>query len=259
MPRLPHNPGRPTKKDIAEHNVTHWPFRSWCRHCVAGRAVSSPHRSRTEADREFARGRVPTISFDHCFLGTSEDEEKAHSSPFLVIFDGDTEAIYAVAVADKTPKPWVVDYVAKVIEELGYGGIKISIKCDAAPDLRALRRFVSAKRSSPTVPIDVPARESKANGAMEKAVRTLSGQFRTLKSQLEEGIGCTLDKRHPVLQWCAWWAASSLGRVAVKSHGRTVYEYVTGHRMRNQLSMFGESVMWRANRYAGDLNKHDSE
>ena len=53
--RLPHNPGRPTKKDIGEHNVTHSPFRSWCRHCVAGRAVSSPHRSRTEADREFAR------------------------------------------------------------------------------------------------------------------------------------------------------------------------------------------------------------
>ena len=37
-----------------------------------------------------------------------------------------------MAVADKSPKPWIVDYVAKVIEELGYGGIEISIKCDAA-------------------------------------------------------------------------------------------------------------------------------
>ena len=32
QPRMPHNPGRPTKKEIAEHNVTHWPSRSWCRH-----------------------------------------------------------------------------------------------------------------------------------------------------------------------------------------------------------------------------------
>ena len=149
--------------------------------------------------------------------------------------------------------------MVNILNELGYGGIKVSIKCDAAPDLRALRRQVMAKRASATVPIDVPARESKANGAMEKAVQTWSGQFRTLKSQLECGIGKELDKRHPILQWCAWWSASVLGRVEVKSHGRTVYEYVTGHRMRSQMAMFGEAVLWRSKRQPGELNKHDSE
>ena len=67
-PRLPHNPGRPTKNDIAEHCVSHWPFRSWCCHCVCGRAAGSPHKSRSEADRDFSRSRVPTISMDRCFL-----------------------------------------------------------------------------------------------------------------------------------------------------------------------------------------------
>ena len=88
------------------------------------------------------------------------------------------------------------------MHELGYGGIKVAIKCDAAPDHIALGRFVAAKRASPTVPIDVPARESKDNGAMERVVRTWSAQFRTLKSQFEEGIGCSLDKAFCIAVAC---------------------------------------------------------
>ena len=67
QPRLPHNPGRPTKKEILEHCVSHWPFRSWCRHCVCGRAVGIPYKVQSEADREFGRERIPTISMDHCY------------------------------------------------------------------------------------------------------------------------------------------------------------------------------------------------
>ena len=102
----------------------------------------------------------------------------------------------------------------RVVGELGYSGVKVAIKCDAAPDLKALRRMIGAQRSAPTVPIDVPVRGSKGNGAVEHAVRTWAGQFRTLKSQLEEGIGCTFDKKHAMLQWCASWAASVLNRSA---------------------------------------------
>ena len=105
-PRLPHNPGRPTKQEVAEHCVTHWPFRPWGRHCVMGRASASPHRSRTEVDREFSCERIPTISVDHCFMGAAADEESAHSSPVLIIYDCETEAIYAVAVSEKSLGLW---------------------------------------------------------------------------------------------------------------------------------------------------------
>ena len=85
QPRLPHDPGRPRKRDIAEHCVSHWPVRSWCRRCVCGRAASKSHRSRSDEDREFGRERIPTISLDHCFLGSADDvdEKKAHGSPIL--------------------------------------------------------------------------------------------------------------------------------------------------------------------------------
>ena len=84
-----------------------------------GRASASPHRSRTEGDREFSRERIPTISGDHCFMGTAADDESAHSSPVLIIYDGDTEAIYAVAVSEKSPKPSLEEYFHQVINELG--------------------------------------------------------------------------------------------------------------------------------------------
>ena len=32
------DPLLPSEKDVQEHQVTHLPFRSWCPHCVKGRA-----------------------------------------------------------------------------------------------------------------------------------------------------------------------------------------------------------------------------
>ena len=97
---------------------------------------------------------------DQCFLGSESDEGFAHASPYLVLYDNASEALYAVAVPDKSLHAWVVEYTVRVIEELGYGGTRIAFKMDRTPDLQELRRHVMAKRSAPTVPLDVPVRES---------------------------------------------------------------------------------------------------
>ena len=259
LPKLPHDPGRPTKRELREHLPLHWPFRSWCRHCVMGRAVSSPHKSRTDDDREFGRGRIPTLSLDHCFLGSEESEESAHRNPFLVLYDNETEAIFAVAVASKASKPWIVEHVKKVIYELGYDQLKIAVKCDGARELQELRRAIGNSREAPTVPIDVPVKESKANGGMERAVRTWTGQFRTLKSHLEYELKQKIPLRHPILQWMAVWAAGIFTRFAVRHHGRTAHEYATGHKTKLPVACFGETVLWRQRRATSELGKYDVE
>ena len=38
-----------------------------------------------------------------------------------------------------------------------------------------------------------------------------------------------------------------------------MFEYACGHRTEIALARFGEAVLWRAKRHAGELNKHDSE
>ena len=73
-------------------------------------------------------------------------------------------------------------------------------------------------------------KESKNNGAVEKAVQTWEGQFRTLKSHIEFELARAIPKDHPALQWCAWWAAQVVNRATVKHNGRRVVEYMTGHK-----------------------------
>ena len=42
-PKPATRPYTPTRAEVYEHEVTHLPYRSLCRHCVHGRGVSSPH------------------------------------------------------------------------------------------------------------------------------------------------------------------------------------------------------------------------
>ena len=60
--RIPNDPGRPTRREVEEHMPFHWPYRSWCKHCVRGRSAASPHRRKTAEEREFGKNRIPTIS-----------------------------------------------------------------------------------------------------------------------------------------------------------------------------------------------------
>ena len=69
----------PTQVEREEHERTHVPYRSWCRHCVAARASNSAHRggkftTAVEKDKDMKQ-----VSKDHCFMqdqpgnGTSKD------------------------------------------------------------------------------------------------------------------------------------------------------------------------------------------
>ena len=52
----------PSQKEIDDHELTHIPFRSWCKHCVFGRAQSHPHYK----DKETEKPGHPTVSWDYC-------------------------------------------------------------------------------------------------------------------------------------------------------------------------------------------------
>ena len=255
--RVQGSPYRPTKDEIAEHKCTHWPFRSWCRHCVRARAVSSPHKRRTPEEIEFLKNRVPTISVDHCFM--SSTDEAASKNPFLVLYDNDTGSIYAFARGTKAIKPWIVRYVHAIITELGYAQVKIGFKSDRAPELIQFGQEVSRLREAPTDPLLSATKESKTNGDMERAVRTWEGQYRTLKLQVEEETGAEIPSNHAILQWCAWWSAGILSRFRMGTSGRTPYEIATGHRSKTPIVCFGEHILNHKKRNIAGLGKAESE
>ena len=222
------------------------------------RATASPHKHRSEEDVEFSKGRIPTVCVDHCFLGSEEDQEYAHSSPFLVMYDKDTEWISAIAVPSKSTQPWAVAHTTNVLREPGYDGVKICFKSDKVKELQQLYREVPTARISPTMAISTPTRQSKANGDMERSVRTWAGKSKTLKCHLEYEINKSIDPKHPILQWAAWWAAQVINRWAVRRRGRTAFEYAKGHKTKSPVACFGEQLLWRK-RKGGSLNKLDSE
>ena len=74
---------------------------------------------------------------DHCFLGS--EEEVAAGSPFLLLCNDHTEALFAIAVPNKEFQEWLAELVKSILDELGYAGVRVAIKNDNAPELVKLR------------------------------------------------------------------------------------------------------------------------
>ncbi len=53
----------PSQKEVEEHNLDHGVFRSWCPHCVKGRAESYGHAKKAQNE-----GDVPTIGIDYMYM-----------------------------------------------------------------------------------------------------------------------------------------------------------------------------------------------
>ena len=124
------DPGMPTAKEIAEHEITHLPHRSWCAACVAGRSRDRPCKRLNHRDT----CQVPTIVFDYGFMGGKNEAEIA-SIP--VVRDVDTKMLFAHVVPRKgLASDHGVQQLLKDIERLGYR--KVCLKCDGEPALIAI-------------------------------------------------------------------------------------------------------------------------
>ena len=101
----------------------------------------------------------------------------------------------------------VVKWAKQKLEDAGYGGAKITLKSDREPAMTSLKAAVAGSRKAETAIVDSPVRESKSNGAVERAVRTWRAQYITLKTHLEARLGIRVPDEHPVLEWLAVWAS----------------------------------------------------
>ena len=76
---------------------------------------------RSEEDREFSKGRVPTIRLDHCFLGSEDagpdgEAVPALENPFLIMYDADSAA-NCLPAASKAVNECVVYCIKSVIDD----------------------------------------------------------------------------------------------------------------------------------------------
>jgi len=65
IPRMAPDPGQPTARQLADHRLTHTPFRTWCQWCIMGRG-RGPHHS-----RRLGESAVAIVGLDYFFVTRS--------------------------------------------------------------------------------------------------------------------------------------------------------------------------------------------
>ena len=238
-PKIAPRPYVPTKAEIDAHYPLHAEYRNWCKYCVEGKGVSRPHHAGDASEEPIG----VTVSIDYCFMVPEESEEGMDA--ILIGYDNCKRGLWAMSVESKGPTESLVEWLSGKIENSGYNGMAITLKSDQGADIMLLKKAVSVKRQAETTMVESPVRVSKANGQIERAIRTWQSQFRTLRSQFEDRVDTKLRKGTPMMSWLINFTSDVLCRYKVHDNERTNYEMVTGHRFKQPVCGFGEKVHYK--------------
>ena len=105
--RIKPSPVLPTAEEVAKHDTTHCPFRSWCTTCVAASAKEDPHLRCKKCTTEMG---LPVVQMDYDLL-----EEQL---TILIVKDALSGAALAYDCETKGPgDAWVVKQLAADIAE----------------------------------------------------------------------------------------------------------------------------------------------
>ena len=132
----------PTLKEQQEHERTHLPHRSWCRHRVAARASNPAHRGRKiptaiEEDKDTRQ-----VSYDYCFMRGQPGMESATT---LVSKDRAIRIVSAHVVPLKggAVLDWVIQQCARDLERSGHY-CQVTLKSDQEAAIVDVLRKIAA-------------------------------------------------------------------------------------------------------------------
>ena len=240
-PALVHAPANPTRAEVDEHESTgHVQYRTWCRHCVAGRGLGQQHRSRDEESKR--DDGLPIIASDYTFM-TTDGKEDGRAKPILVIKDSRTLSVAAAFVDAKCPTPYAVKFFANFLKHLGYR--RAVMMSDGEHSIVALKEQAAREAGVENVPQESPVGDHRSNGLAENAVREVKRQVRVLRSSLEEMIGKVLREDDPVLAWLPRHAADLMCRYRKGPDGRTPEHRRCGKNWRKPAIAIGEKLYYR--------------
>ena len=222
-------PSQPTMAEREQHNLNHWPPRNWCRWCVASRSISSPHPSSSSASRG-----VPIVSLDYFYPDATREESAAMearqkelegkgaevaddevppgATTAIAIHDSQSKSVYSFAVSRKGACHDAIVRTVDVLEYLGYR--KVVVQTDQGPALMSLSRAVRARWTGESTPEESPAYTPAANGAVERAIRSIKEQRQCMLSALQDHLRVdSLPTGHAILSWLTEYAAYILRHV----------------------------------------------
>eukprot|EP00439_Symbiodinium_sp_Y106_P055236 s1181_g7.t1 len=76
----------PTAAERQLHNLTHWPYRAWCDHCIITKGLEDRHEGIADSkDRD-----TPVISFDFCYTSVSSNKPDLQNHKLTILVAHDT-------------------------------------------------------------------------------------------------------------------------------------------------------------------------
>ena len=224
-------PQQPTPQQIAEHNLTHLPYRNWCPICVQGKGRQDNYKKQ--------QSRQPIIQVDFAYIKSQQD---TRTTPVLTAVDVTTQLCMAILVPDK---PSMMDYMVNSLQAfiLECGRTQGILQSDNEDTLNALLKATAAKVGSMTVRHS-PSYSSNSQGSVERLHRTLLGQIRVVKAQVESNYSITMPTKHCLLPWIVRHAAWTVNRYVIHSDGYTSFERRWGRNYERAICEFGETLLY---------------
>ena len=246
------SPDQPTPQERAEHNLTHLPFRSWCKQCIQNKSKSDAR------PRQQRNSRAPVVQFDFCYFKSLGEQKTA---PILTGIDVETGMAMAVVVSNKTQDfNYHVQCIQSFLMECGRVQAVLSntvVQSDQEEHLISLLKSTAAKLENNITVRQSPGYPSQSQGSVERFHRTLMGQVRTLKAQLETNYDISITSQRPIIPWLVRHAVYLLNRYATHADGNTSFYRRWNKEHRTPLCEFGEAVLYQLP-HAKDLPKLDN-
>ena len=128
-------PTEPTEADRLQHELTHIPPKSWCKHCVGALGMEDAHRRRQRGPQA-----LPELHMDYMFLGRKDEP-----GTICIAHAVDIDFGHRIVIrADKGPVEYVIRAICDMLQEIGRK--RIIIRTDGEPSARALAVAASAFR-----------------------------------------------------------------------------------------------------------------
>ena len=219
-------PKFPSAEEVEAHNLTHLPYRSWCKWCVMSRRPNAPHRSGGRKERS-----LPLLVGDYCFLRDARDES------LMPVFIGRMCPSLSVVVIPCTNKGAIDDYaINRLADFIRNTGVRhLVYMSDQEGSIRNLFKAALNKLSQDgeiltAVPEASAVGESQSNGLSERVVQTLEDLVRTYKLVIEDRMQKPLSNKHALFKWILEHAGAVCNRYQMEEDGETAYQRVHGKR-----------------------------
>ena len=176
------SPTTPSPQEVAQHNLTHMPYRSWCPICVQSKGRSGQHR-RHQCQHS-------TIQLDYCFMHnphttTAVLTEKPKNIVILTMVETITGLCNAVITPRKGPTRHQIQHLKRFVMEHGFANS--IIQTDGENAITELAQQAAQQLGLPTR--QSPTYDHRSQGAVERFHQTLFAQLRATRFQWASHLG----------------------------------------------------------------------